>query len=207
MLVDSEPIAQRLEAEALAELGWELTQEEISQRWLGRTEERMRADIEAHLGEPLPAGWDEERRRRLHAAFEADLRPVDGIVEALDAIDAPTCVASSGGHDKMRLTLGVTGLYERFEGRIFSAEEVEHGKPAPDLFLLAAARMGAAPERCVVVEDSPFGVEAALAAGMRALGYAGGVSSAASLAGAEVFHDMRELPGLLAFRGPAPGNA
>jgi HAD superfamily hydrolase (TIGR01509 family) len=162
----------------------------------------MLADIAAHIGGPVPAGWNERRRERLLAALEAELRPVDGVVEALDAIDAPTCVASSGEHHKMRLTLGVTGLWERFEGRIFSATEVEHGKPAPDLFLHAAERMGAAPERCAVVEDSPFGVEAALAAGMRALGYAGGVSTAAALGDAEVFSDMRELPALLASKSP-----
>ncbi|MFD0593348.1 HAD family hydrolase [Catellatospora coxensis] len=108
------------------------------------------------------------------AAHEAGLVPVPGIVEALNAITLPTCVASSGRHDKMRNTLGITGLYERFEGRIFSATEVANGKPAPDLFLHAAARMGADPARCVVVEDSRPGVQAARAAGMRVLAYAGG---------------------------------
>ena len=99
----------------------------------------------------------------------------------------------------MRLTLGLTGLYERFEGRIFSATEVANGKPAPDLFLHAAATLGADPARCAVVEDSRYGVEAARAAGMRAFGYAGGLTAAERLAGpaTTVFHDMRELPALL----------
>ena len=199
VLVDSEPLAVAIEAEALAELGWELTPEEVAERWLGRSEESMRADIEAHIGGPAPAGWEDDVQRRKWEAFEAELRPVDGIVEALDAISEPTCVASSGSHEKMRLTLGLTGLYDRFEDRIFSAREVANGKPAPDLFLHAAERMGADPGDCAVVEDSRWGVEAARAAGMRALGYAGGLTSGAVLerAGAEVFGDMRELPALL----------
>ncbi|MBS1892828.1 MAG: HAD-IA family hydrolase [Actinobacteria bacterium] len=116
----------------------------------------------------------------------------------LDAIDIPTCVASSGSQEKMRLTLGLTGLRERFEGRIFSADEVERGKPAPDLFLFAAESMGARPEDCFVVEDSPFGAAAASAAGMRALGYAPDHDGAAlAREGATVFRSMAELPGLL----------
>ena len=121
-----------------------------------------------------------------------------GVVDALDRIDLPTCVASSGSHEKMRLTLGLTGLRERFAGRIFSADEVARGKPAPDLFLHAAASMGAAPERCVVVEDSPAGVTAAVAAGMRALGYAGGgEAEPLRRGGAETFAAMTDLPSLI----------
>jgi HAD superfamily hydrolase (TIGR01509 family) len=126
---------------------------------------------------------------------------VPGIVEALDTImpKLESCVASSGSHAKMRHTLGRTGLYDRFSGRIFSAEEVAHGKPAPDLFLHAAASMGVPPEHCVVVEDSRHGVRAARAAGMRSLGYAGGLTPAAWLEGPAtvVFDDMLELPTLL----------
>src|SRR5581483_395824 len=124
------------------------------------------------------------------------------IAEALAAIELPMCVASSSGHDSLRFKLELTGLYERFEGRIFSAADVANGKPAPDLFLYAASRMGADPSRCVVVEDSRYGVEAARAAGMDALGYAGGVTRAAALDGPRtvVFDDMRTLPELLARR-------
>jgi HAD superfamily hydrolase (TIGR01509 family) len=109
------------------------------------------------------------------------------------------CVASSSGHDRLRLVLGLTDTFERFEGRIFSAEEVQNGKPAPDLFLLAAERSGADPARCVVVEDSEAGVQAGVAAGMRVLGYAGGLTSRERLsgAGAEVFDRMDELPALI----------
>ena len=146
----------------------------------------------------LPEGWKGGHEQRVRDAFEAELQPVDGILEALDRISIPTCVASSGTHEKMVLTLSLTGLYERFEGRIFSATEVEHGKPAPDLFLHAAKRMGAEPAACAVVEDSPFGVQAAIAAGMTVFAYAGGVLPAGRLKDADVvFDDMRDLPNLL----------
>jgi HAD superfamily hydrolase (TIGR01509 family) len=145
----------------------------------------------------LPDDWEAQLDERYLAAHE-DLQPVDGIVEALERISLPTCVASSGTHQKMRRTLGATGLWDLFGGRIFSATEVEHGKPAPDLFLHAADRMGVDPAACAVVEDSPFGVEAANAAGMRSLAYAGGIVPAERLRAADVvFEEMRELPGLL----------
>jgi HAD superfamily hydrolase (TIGR01509 family) len=199
VLVDSEPIHVRVELELIAELGWALTPEEVAERFLGRTDAEMHDEIAAHLGEPLPSGWSARLGDRKRRAFESELRPVDGIVEALDAITIATCVASSGTHEAIRLALSLTGLADRFSGRIFSAENVSRGKPAPDLFLHAADRLGADPRACAVVEDSPFGVEAARAAGMRAFAYAGGVVPAERLADPEtvVFEDMRELPRLL----------
>ena len=200
VLVDTERIAVRIDVIVLAELGWPMTEAEVIERFMGRSDEEMTADIEAHLGRRLPASWEEPFRRLYRQAFEAELEPVAGVVEALDAIAIPTCVASSGTHEKIRFTLGLTGLYERFAGRIFSVSEVARGKPAPDLFLHAAARMGVPPAQCAVVEDSRYGVEAARAAGMRAFGYAGGLAPKGALAGPQtiVFEDMRELPGLLA---------
>jgi HAD superfamily hydrolase (TIGR01509 family) len=200
VLVDSERIAVRVEAEFLAELGWPLSQAEIIERFMGRTAEYMDEAIKARLGSRLPGDWKDQFQRRYREAFAADLQPVDGVVEALDQITVPTCVASSGSHDKLRLTLGHTGLYRRFQGRIFSGDEVANGKPAPDLFLHAAARMGADPAGSAVVEDSRWGVEAARAAGMRAFGYAGGLTPPEYLEGhgTVVFEDMRELPRLLA---------
>jgi HAD superfamily hydrolase (TIGR01509 family) len=200
VLVDSERIAVRVEAELLAELGWPLSQAEIVERFMGRTTEYLDQAIEAQLGSRLPGDWRDQFQRRYREAFAAELVPVDGVLDALDQIAVPTCVASSGSHDKLRFTLGHTGLYERFEGRIFSGYEVANGKPAPDLFLHAAARMGAGPARCAVVEDSLYGVLAARAAGMRVFGYAGGLTPADRLEGEAtvVFEDMRELPRLLA---------
>jgi HAD superfamily hydrolase (TIGR01509 family) len=202
VLVDSERLAVRVESEYLTELGWPLSQAEIVERFMGGTDQYMDDAIEAQLGDRLPAGWKEQFQRRYREAYRADLVPVDGVLEALDQIEATTatCVASSGSHDKLRFTLGLTGLYRRFEGRIFSGYEVANGKPAPDLFLHAAARMGADPARCAVVEDSRFGVMAARAAGMHVFGYAGGLTPPERLEGPRtvVFEDMRALPRLLA---------
>jgi HAD superfamily hydrolase (TIGR01509 family) len=200
VLVDSERIAVRIDAIVLARLGWPLSEAEIIERFVGRSEAYMTSEIEAAIGRSLPAGWEGEFTPLYSEALEADLEPVDGIVEALDRISTPTCVASSSTHERLRFTLGLTGLLDRFDGRIFSATEVANGKPAPDLFLHAAASLGADPARCAVVEDSYYGVHAARAAGMRVFGYAGGVTAAERLAGPStiVFDDMRDLPELLA---------
>jgi HAD superfamily hydrolase (TIGR01509 family) len=202
VLVDSEHLSMRVDTEVLAELGWSLTHEEVVERFMGRTHDFMIAEIEAYLGRSLDTDWEDGFQQRYRKAFALHLKPVDGVVEALDALDAIdtlTCVASSGGHEKMRFTLGLTGLWDRFDGRIFSATEVAHGKPAPDLFLHAAAVMGVEPNACAVVEDSRYGVEAARAAGMRAFAYGGGLTAPERLAGpgTVVFDDMRQLPRLL----------
>jgi HAD superfamily hydrolase (TIGR01509 family) len=200
VLVDSERLAVRVEVAALTELGWPLSEAEVIERFMGRSQAFIAQAVVARLGRRLPDGWQDRLDRRYRAAFDAELTRVDGIVEALDRIATPTCVASGGSHDKIRHSLELTGLYDRFEGRIFSASEVAEGKPAPDLFLHAAARLGAEPAACAVVEDSRYGVEAARAAGMRAYGYTGGLSPPARLAGpgTVLFGDMRRLPELLA---------
>jgi HAD superfamily hydrolase (TIGR01509 family) len=202
VLVDSERLSIGLDAILLERLGWPMSESEIVERFVGRTDASMRAEIEAHLGRDIAAEWAAFAERYV-AAFAAELEPVDGASEAVDAIKATgvaTCVASSGDHAKIRRNLAKTGLLDRFDGRIFSADDVEHGKPEPDLFLHAAAVMGFAPARCAVVEDSRHGADAARAAGMRLFAYAGGVTHASALEGpaTTVFHDMRELPGLVA---------
>ena len=199
VLVDTERIAVRIDVAVLAKLGWMMTEADVVERFMGRTDEYMVSQIEAYLGRPLPANWAEPFQRWYREAFDAELTPVPGIVEALDEIATTTCVASSGTHEKIRYTLGLTGLYQRFAGRIFSASDVARGKPAPDLFLHAAHRMGVDPTACAVVEDSRYGLEAARAAGMRAFGYAGGLTPRRWLEGpgTVVFDDMRELPRLL----------
>jgi HAD superfamily hydrolase (TIGR01509 family) len=207
VLVDSERLSIRVDAMFLDRLGWPMGEVEIVERFVGRSDADMRAVIEEHLGGPIPADIDEEFDRLYRETFEAELTPVDGIVEALDAIVAagiPICVASSGGHAKIKRSLELTGLTQFFGDRIFSASDVAHGKPAPDLFLHAASRMGAAPARCAVIEDSAFGVDAAIAAGMLAFAYAGGVTTADRLTrpGVVVFDEMHRLPGLLGVTGP-----
>jgi HAD superfamily hydrolase (TIGR01509 family) len=203
VLVDSERVAVKVDVQVFAALGLALTEEEVIERFVGRSDKYIVSQIEAELGRPLAADWEEEFTPLYREAFAAELRPVDGVVEALDQITIPSCVASSGTHEKMRYTLGLTGLYGRFAGRIFSVTEVARGKPAPDLFLHAARQMGVEPPRCAVVEDSRWGVEAACAAGMRAFGYAGGLTSAERLAGpgTTLFGDMSDLPQLLADAG------
>ncbi|WP_406141859.1 HAD family hydrolase [Streptomyces sp. NBC_01089] len=200
VLVDSERIAVRVDASSLAALGWELSEAEIVERFMGRSHADMITDVERHIGRRLPEGWEAGQLQLYREAMEAELTAVDGVVEALDRIRLPTCVASSSGHGSLRHTLGLTGLYARFEGRIHSAADVANGKPAPDLFLHAARRMGFAPDVCAVVEDSRYGVRAARAAGMRVFGYCGGLTPADWLHGPDtvVFDDMRRLPDLLA---------
>jgi HAD superfamily hydrolase (TIGR01509 family) len=199
VLIDSERLAVKVDVEVLGELGWPLTEAEVIKRFVGRSDRDAHAEIEAYLGHRLPHGFDEAVEHRYRDAFADALTPVEGVLDALDQIALPTCVASSGTHDHMRFTLGLTGLYERFAGRIFSAEDVANGKPAPDLFLYAAARMATPPAGCVVVEDSGPGVHAARAAGMRVLAFAGGLSMPAALEGPDtiVFDDMRNLPNLV----------
>jgi len=199
VLVDSDRISLRIQAEWITALGLETSYEDCVRDFLGLGMPATLRILTQRLGRPLPPGWKEGLDDAVREAFERELRPVSGVVEALDEIDLPTCVASSGSHEKMRFTLGLTGLWGRFAGRIHSADEVSRGKPAPDLFLHAASSMSAPPERCVVVEDSPFGVIAARAAGMSALGYTpDGSGERLEAEGAQTFASMGELPGLLA---------
>jgi HAD superfamily hydrolase (TIGR01509 family) len=197
VLVDSERLAVRIEAEVITSLGWPLDESEIIDRFVGRSDADMQAEIERHIGRAID--WEVEFAPRYRDVFERELAPVDGVIDALDAIEVATCVASSGTHEKLRFTLGLTGLHDRFAGRIFSASEVAHGKPAPDLFLLAAAQMDVEPARCAIVEDSVAGVVAGTAAGMQVFAFAGGVTVASKLRrdGVVVFDDMRSLPALI----------
>jgi HAD superfamily hydrolase (TIGR01509 family) len=198
VLVDTERLCVEVDALVLGQMGWPLTVDEVVDRFVGRPDEYTTAELARHLGRELPSDWDLPFRHLYRDALEK-LQPVPGIANALDRINQPVCVASSGTHERMRLTLGRAGLYGRFAGRIFSTTEVTNGKPAPDLFLHAAKQMNANPRKCAVIEDSVPGVEAAQAAGMTAFGYAGSVTPRTRLeaAGAVVFDDMEQLPTLL----------
>ena len=206
VLVDSERLALRLDAELLAEIGWPMSESEQIQRFVGRTEAAMKDEIETHIGRDISAEWEVFAERYVEL-FAAELVAVAGVASAIDAIQEAgygTCVASSGGHDKIRRNLELTGLRARFGERIFSGEDVVHSKPAPDLFLHAAAAMGVSPDRSAVVEDSRAGVEAGRAAGMWVFAFGGGVTPAASLGGPRttVFDDMRDLARLVASTAP-----
>ncbi|HUG07122.1 MAG TPA: HAD family hydrolase [Candidatus Limnocylindria bacterium] len=187
VLVDSERIAIRIESEGLTALGWRLSQEEVIERFVGRSAAYGHAEIVAKLGSAVAESWSSEFRRMYRAALETDVAAVEGVVEALDRIDTLTCVASSSDHEHLRLVLGRTGLYPRFHGRVFSGTDVQNGKPAPDLFLHVAASLGVAPSSCAVIEDSLPGILAAQAAGMGAYAYLGGVTP----------HDRLRLPGVI----------
>lgn len=197
VLVDSERLAVSTEAQILAELGWPLTESEIINRFVGRSPADMHRDVEAQLGRPVD--WERVFEARYREVFERELTAVPGIAEALQSIDTATCVASSGDHDGIRFKLTLTGLLSHFDGHIFSAQDVERSKPAPDVFLHAAQEMGFDPRRCAVIEDSVSGVTAGVDAGMTVFGFTGSVSSSPSLvaAGARPFATMRDLPALL----------
>ena len=203
VLVDSELVSNRVLVEAFTAIGLPMDVDESMHHFLGRNRRHLETRGAELLGRPLPPGFYDDYAAARDAAFERELAAVPGVRDAVDALHAAgveTCVASSGSHEKMRLTLGMTGLWDRFDGRIFSAYDVAHGKPAPDLFLHAAATMGHAPADCTVVEDAPAGVEAALAAGMRVLAYAGSTDPAALSGAHAIFGAMRELP-VLALNG------
>lgn len=211
VLVDSEPISVSVLVEVISDAGGHMTEELAYLSFLGRSM--------ASIGEILAADHDfaftdehlETVRARLSARLHADLKPIGGVAEAVRRLPCGVCVASSSGLDRIRLSLAATGLLELFEPAIYSASMVSKGKPAPDLFLHAAAAMGAAPADCIVVEDSPAGVRAAKAAGMRVFAFTGGSHAGpaqlrtklAALAPDLLFDDMARLPELVAAFGSA----
>jgi HAD superfamily hydrolase (TIGR01509 family) len=201
VLVDSERLANARLAEILNGYGLMVTWHDCVERYLGSTLGRVRELVEAELGHPIPDHFEEHYRAVVYPELAASVRAVPGVVGVLDALDAAgvvSCVASSAIHERIRITLTTAGLIDRFGGRMFSAEDVGRGKPAPDLFLHAAAELGVEPSRCAVVEDAPAGLEAADAAEMVAFAYAG-LTPRRLLAGASggLVDDMSQLPDLL----------
>lgn len=206
VLVDSEGISMRELTRALMAIGGMLDEEAVHATFSGRSLVDVERGVVAHLGRPVPDGWIDGWLTTREAAFEHELRPVPGALEALNGVRAlgcEVCVASQGSFKKMAQTLRVTGLDAHVPNeRIFSASMVTNGKPAPDLFLHAARTCGFEAVDCVVVEDSSTGVTAARAAGMRVFGYVaepapddGARTGRLAALGAEVFHEMREVPG------------
>jgi len=204
VLVDSEVISCRTHAEVLTRHGYPISVDEVHDRFLGRSAREARLEIERELGRSLPDDLDSQLRAELNRCFAETLEAIPGITQALDDISQAVCVASSGSPERIRTSLTLVNLHHRFVPNIFSAQQVEHGKPAPDLFLFAAGQMQVPPARCVVVEDSIPGVIAARAAGMAVLGFHGGshcrpsTATALRKAGATAtFEDMRRLPALI----------
>lgn len=197
VLVDSEPHANHVLAALLTECGLPTTYEESLREYVGSSIPRVREIAEARLAAPLPPDFEHRYHAELFARFQTGLEAVPGVVAALDRIPLPRCVASSGSHERIELSLRLVGLRERFEG-VFSSDDVPRGKPAPDLFLHAAHTLGADPGNCAVVEDSPPGIEAANAAGMTSFGFAARTPPE-RLRGATggVFTVMEQLPAML----------
>ncbi len=175
VLVDSERISSREFSLLLRELGLEFTLAEMFDTFMGNSMQRCLDIVAERLGRAPPEGLLDQYHANMRVALMRELQPIDGISALLDTLDRaglPYAVASNGRHAKMETTPGVTGLLSRFEGRRFSATDVARPKPAPDLFLHAAGQAGVPPSRCVVIEDSPLGVQGAVAAGMTVVGYA-----------------------------------
>ncbi|MFJ9869219.1 HAD family hydrolase [Streptomyces sp. NPDC101165] len=201
VLVDSEPISNRHLAAYLTELGHPTSYEDSIRDYMGSAMHRIHDLVLERTGQRLPEDFDDVFHARVFAAFERELKPVAGVDDVLEKLVAdgvPYCVASSGSHERIRVGHRATGLDRWFEEeRIFSSQDVGRGKPAPDLFLYAAERMGVAPDRCAVVEDSPLGVQAAVGAGMDVYGFTA-MTPAERLTGAnQLFSSMGELADLL----------
>lgn len=204
VLVDSEVISCRAHAETITRHGYAITPDEVQDRFLGVSDREARLSIEAELGRRLPDDFEQQIRQAALRRYAAELRAILHVDTAIDAISLLKCVASSGTPEKIRHGLACAGLLHRLAPHLFSATQVARGKPAPDLFLFAAAQMQVLPERCIVIEDSMAGVTAARAAGMTVLGFHGGShcrpgdADRLSRAGAvAIFDDMRELPELI----------
>ena len=201
VLVDSEHLACAALAEVMTTLGHSMTSDEAMRAFAGRSLKDVLARAERLLSRPIPKDLGEQAAVQLMARFRRELQAVAGVKEAIAALPYRRCVASSSDPSRLTLSLDVTGLSALFGNNVFSAVEVANGKPAPDLFLLAARRLGEDPSSCIVIEDSVLGVEAAGAAGMAAIGFAGashtnqGLAERLAAAGAEpVIHSMANLP-------------
>ena len=198
VLVDSEAIGNRFIAEALSTAGIPISAEGALSRFLGGKLTQIKKDAEKQLGQKLSSNWVEDIYKKQFIEFRRNLKPIEGIEKVLNVLqflEIPFCVGSNGPINKMDVSLGVTDLKQRFEGRIFSADDVGIPKPAPDLYLFCAKEMGVNPGECLVVEDSPRGVRAGVSAGMTVFGYAGTKNHAAlEEAGCnQVFSTMNEL--------------
>jgi HAD superfamily hydrolase (TIGR01509 family) len=205
VLVDSEFVSIGRAVEALHGLGWPITMDEALETFVGLSQKSANEIIEQKLGGPLPRNWGQILQAEIIQAFETELVAIPGIADCLDRLALPRCVASSSRPERIRRSLEITGLLPKLDPHLFSSTMVARGKPFPDLFLHAAATMGHAAERCVVIEDSPAGVKAAVAANMTPIGFAGGRHASnqrwmdrLSTAGAlRVIRDMHTLPALL----------
>lgn len=205
VLVDSEPISTTVFVEYLVEMGLEINENTVYRKFLGRSMGALATVLSNEFDFTITDEHLQAIRGRLFNRLSSNLKPITGISQVIGSLEQAICVASSSQVDRIRLSLGVTDLLRFFEPHIFSASMVENGKPAPDLFLHAARTMGVSPARCLVIEDSPAGIEAAKRAGMQVFAFVGGTHAAPAnlrerakpLAPDAVFDDMSQLPSLL----------
>jgi HAD superfamily hydrolase (TIGR01509 family) len=203
VLVDSELITNRIFVGMLNELGLALSLEDMFDQFVGRSMPQCLEIIAKLLGRPVPPHFVEQYQARSATALRAELKAVPDIETVLAALRIPYCVASSGSHEKMQTTLGITGLLPQFRGKMYSVTEVARSKPFPDVFLHAARQQRVAPADCAVIEDTPTGVRAGVAAGMTVFGYCALTPKQRLIdAGARhLFERMRDLPGLISGAG------
>jgi HAD superfamily hydrolase (TIGR01509 family) len=203
VLVDSELITNRVFARMLNEVGIAVSLEDMFERFVGRSMPQCLEIITQLLGHPVPPHFVEQYQTQSAAALRSELKAVPDIETVLSTLRIPYCVASSGTHEKMQTTLGITGLLPQFRGKMYSVTEVAQSKPFPDVFLHAARQQGASPADCAVIEDTPTGVRAGVAAGMTVFGYCALTPKQRLLdAGAHhTFERMRDLPGLISGAG------
>jgi HAD superfamily hydrolase (TIGR01509 family) len=203
VLVDSELITNRVFAQMLNELGIAISLEDVFERFVGRSMPQCLEILAKLLGRPVPQHFVEEYQARSATALKSELKAVPDIEMVLAAMRVPYCVASSGTHEKMHTTLGITGLLPQFRGKMYSVTEVAQSKPFPDVFLHAARQHGVMPADCAVIEDTPTGVRAGVAAGMTVFGYCALTPKQRLIeAGAHhTFERMRDLPSLILAAG------
>lgn len=182
VIVDSEVLSTRASTAALAEFGLNLTEKQVADLLIGFTFEAGLDRIRKQYQHVLPPGFALRKMQLTEDLFRKELAPLPGLVTLLESLTLPYCVASNSSHERLRFTFEATGLSHYFAGRIYSADDVAHGKPAPDLFLHAAKQQQTPPARCLVIDDSPGGVRAAVAAGMPAIGFIGGAHAYPALA-------------------------
>lgn len=206
VLVDTETIANKVLSGFMKDLGVDLSPLECHHRFTGTAMETIKEEAARLSGKKLPDDWAMQVREADLKAFEAGIDPIPGILDVVSHLKAegiPFCVGSSGRYEKMRMTLGSSGLWDTFKDVLYSAQDCKMGKPEPDIFLYAAQGMGFEPEQCVVIEDSIAGIKAAKAAGMRVFNYTGDANAdidQAKALGAITFGHMSELPALLGLK-------
>jgi HAD superfamily hydrolase (TIGR01509 family) len=204
VLIDSEEISMRTDQALLAGCDVHISEAEMHRRFVGKTFQAMIDEIEAERGISLPTDLEQHKDNVMVEAYRRELKAISGVADALSAIDLPKSIGTNGPRARALLALDVTGLKPHFDERLTTFEDVERGKPFPDVYLLAAKRAGFTPAECIVVEDSLTGVMAAVAAGCVTLGFTGAhlhraehALQLADLGAHRVFHDMADLPGII----------